>query len=66
MTPLPKRRLTRSRSRARRHSARARRPNLGRCPTCPHLVISHQVCPVCGNYRGNLVIEPSEKAVKYR
>ncbi|MBH40243.1 MAG: 50S ribosomal protein L32 [Chloroflexi bacterium] len=66
MGALPKRRLTRSRSRARRHATRARRPNLGRCATCGSLVTSHRVCPVCGNYRGVPVTEPTGRASKYR
>lgn len=66
MGALPKRRLTRSRRHARRSRVRAARPALGRCPTCRSLFMSHRVCPVCGNYRGELVQEASEAATKYR
>jgi len=33
---------------------------------CRALLVSHQVCPVCGNYRGNAVVEAGEQASKYR
>jgi large subunit ribosomal protein L32 len=31
-------------------------PNLGPCPNCDELMVSHRVCPACGQYRGREVV----------
>ena len=66
MGAQPKRRRTRSRRYARRAQIRLSTPNMGRCLNCRNLVTSHQVCPMCGNFRGSGVLQPSEQASKYR
>ncbi|HLE48595.1 MAG TPA: 50S ribosomal protein L32 [Patescibacteria group bacterium] len=51
MTPLPKRRHTRSRSGKRRGNKRAILPQLTKCPSCKKLKLPHKACPYCGFYK---------------
>jgi large subunit ribosomal protein L32 len=37
-------------------------PNLIECGTCGNKVLPHRICPKCGFYRGNQIIEPEEMA----
>jgi len=30
-------------------------PNLSPCSSCGDMMVSHRVCPSCGNYKGRLV-----------
>ncbi len=57
MPPLPKRR----RSKARQGSHAAHRhvtlPHLTECPHCHQPMLSHQVCPSCGYYRGRDILK---------
>jgi large subunit ribosomal protein L32 len=57
MTPLPKRRISRTRRRKRRSHMALTPKNLVSCPQCHSLRLPHHVCPECGNYRGVTVIE---------
>jgi large subunit ribosomal protein L32 len=56
--PVPKRKLTRSRTRARR-SANLRLAPAGHslCPNCGASRLPHTVCANCGWYRGRQVID---------
>lgn len=56
MTPLPKRKLSKGRTRRRRNHHALRRTILVECPSCHELRLPHRVCPSCGNYRGMSVI----------
>jgi large subunit ribosomal protein L32 len=62
MGALPKRKLGKGRKgRRRSHLALAAR-NMVRCSKCHAMRLPHEVCPSCGNYKGNVVIEmKSEK-----
>jgi large subunit ribosomal protein L32 len=59
--PLPKRKLSKGRRDRRRSHLALRVPNLTECPTCHNLRRPHHVCPYCGNYAGEQVIEIEEK-----
>jgi large subunit ribosomal protein L32 len=56
--PVPKRKMTRSRTRARR-SANLRLEPSGHslCPNCGASRLPHTVCANCGWYRGRQVID---------
>ena len=57
MPPLPKRKLSKARK-GRRHANDALPAvHLVACPQCGKLRPPHQVCPECGSYRGETVIE---------
>ncbi|PIP21659.1 MAG: 50S ribosomal protein L32 [Candidatus Nealsonbacteria bacterium CG23_combo_of_CG06-09_8_20_14_all_40_13] len=53
----PKKRLTKSRS-GNRRSHIAKKPNqLATCQKCKSKILPHHVCPVCGTYKGEKIIE---------
>lgn len=55
---VPKRKLTRSRTRARRSANRKITPVAhSLCPTCGASKLPHVVCSNCGTYRGRQVID---------
>ena len=57
MPPLPKRKLSKGR-RARRRSHDALAPmHLVRCAQCGGMRRPHEVCPHCGSYKGQTVVE---------
>ncbi|OGM11446.1 50S ribosomal protein L32 [Candidatus Woesebacteria bacterium RBG_16_34_12] len=51
MTPLPKKKHTKSRSGKRSGAKKGRLPTLTRCPSCKKLKPSHRACPHCGAYK---------------
>ncbi|MEK7550496.1 MAG: 50S ribosomal protein L32 [Patescibacteria group bacterium] len=52
MTPLPKKKHTKSRTGKRRGGqAKMSLPNLSKCSNCGHLRQSHMACPECGHYK---------------
>ncbi|MDE2639458.1 MAG: 50S ribosomal protein L32 [Chloroflexota bacterium] len=60
MAPLPKRKYAKTRQRLRRQHLKQRRATLTTCPTCPALMVAHQVCYTCGRYRGRQVLESED------
>ena len=54
--PLPKRRFSRSRRDKRRTQLNLKVPGLSLCPQCGASVLSHQICPSCGQYRCRQVV----------
>ncbi len=57
MPPQPKRKLSKGRrDRRRAHDALAPL-NLVRCSKCGSMHLPHHVCPDCGTYNGDTVIE---------
>ncbi|MBI4029234.1 MAG: 50S ribosomal protein L32 [Candidatus Blackburnbacteria bacterium] len=48
MTPLPKKKHTRSRTGKRRGHIKLSLPNLSTCPKCKKMKLPHVVCPHCG------------------
>jgi large subunit ribosomal protein L32 len=56
--PVPKRKLTRSRTRSRRSANRRIEPAAhSLCPNCGASKLPHTVCANCGWYRGRQVID---------
>ena len=60
MTPLPKRKLSKGRSRRRRSHDALTPAKLVECSSCHEVRLPHHVCPNCGHYRGMDVIEVEE------
>lgn len=60
MGPLPKRKLSRRRKWNRRSHDALTLKQLAVCETCGEYHVAHHVCPNCGSYRGEVVIEPKE------
>jgi large subunit ribosomal protein L32 len=57
---VPKKRVSKQRKRKRRGEHRAQRPTVNACPKCGDVKIPHRVCPTCGTYRDEQVIEVEE------
>ncbi|MFO7880391.1 MAG: 50S ribosomal protein L32 [Bacteroidales bacterium] len=53
----PKRKQSKTRRDKRRTHYKAKAPTMGTCQNCGATVKYHHVCPECGHYRGQLVIE---------
>ena len=54
---VPKKRMSKSRSRMRRSHHALTAPNLSPCPQCGDAKESHRVCSSCGHYRGKQIFE---------
>jgi len=55
---VPKYKTSKKRSRTRRSAnMKLAVPGLVECGTCGNKVLPHRVCPKCGYYRGNQIIE---------
>jgi large subunit ribosomal protein L32 len=57
---VPKKKVSKQRKRKRRGAMKAEMPTVNRCPKCGDPRIPHRVCPTCGTYRGEQVIEVEE------
>jgi len=55
--PLPKRKHSISRRNRRRAHDALSLKHLVRCESCGEYRVAHRVCPNCGSYRGQTVIE---------
>jgi large subunit ribosomal protein L32 len=53
----PKRKISTQRKRKRRTHYKATAPTIMSCQNCSASVQYHRVCPECGHYKGQLVIE---------
>ncbi len=61
MGALPKRKVSRHR-RGNRRSHHALKPQqMILCPQCGDLALPHMVCPSCGTYKGEQIIEVEEE-----
>ncbi|MEW5924700.1 MAG: 50S ribosomal protein L32 [Candidatus Zixiibacteriota bacterium] len=58
--PLPKRRHSRTRGRKRRTGWKLTAPNVVDCSNCHQPKLPHHICPHCGFYKGDQVVEPKE------
>ncbi|MEE9443834.1 MAG: 50S ribosomal protein L32 [candidate division Zixibacteria bacterium] len=54
---LPKRRHSRARGRKRRTHWKLKPPTIVDCPQCHQPKLSHHICPNCGFYKGEEVLE---------
>ncbi|MBK8134913.1 MAG: 50S ribosomal protein L32 [Chloroflexi bacterium] len=57
MGPLPKRKLSKGRRDRRRAHDALSLDHLVICETCGEYHIAHRVCPKCGTYRGNTIVQ---------
>ncbi|MCY4464213.1 MAG: 50S ribosomal protein L32 [Chloroflexi bacterium] len=57
MGPLPKRKISKSRRNRRRAHDALQLKHLVECEECGEYHIAHRVCPQCGSYNGETVIE---------
>ena len=61
---VPKKRGTKSKRDKRRLHIFLKKPTLGKCPKCGHLVLPHTLCSSCGYYRGREVVDVLAKLDK--
>ncbi len=54
---VPKKKMSRMRTRQRKAAWKASRPNLSTCPRCKSPKLPHRACPNCGTYNGREVVE---------
>lgn len=54
---VPKRRVSKQRKRKRRGHHKAEAAAVTACPRCGDPKLPHRVCPSCGTYRGQQVVE---------
>ncbi len=54
---VPKRKQSRSNTRARRSQWKTTAANLTTCPACKAEKLSHTACPACGAYDGRVYAE---------
>ncbi|MDP8247104.1 MAG: 50S ribosomal protein L32 [Candidatus Tritonobacter lacicola] len=57
---VPKKKVTRSRAGKRRGGKGISAANFSKCPHCGQPKLSHRVCPNCGYYRGEPVVQLKE------
>ncbi len=60
MGPLPKRKVSKSRRNRRRAHDSLSLNHLVECENCGEYHVAHRVCPNCGSYRGETVMEPKQ------
>lgn len=53
---VPKKKMSRSRSRQRKAAWRVRASQTNPCPQCGAAKLPHRVCPHCGSYKGREVV----------
>jgi len=54
---VPKKKMSRSRTRRRKARWKVSRPPLATCGRCGAAHVPHRVCPECGTYDGREVVE---------
>lgn len=54
---VPKKKMSRMRTRHRKAQWKIHRPTLVECPQCRALKVPHRACPNCGTYKGREVVE---------
>lgn len=53
---VPKKKMSRSRTRQRKANWKVERTHATRCPQCNAAKLPHRVCPECGTYKGREAI----------
>ena len=56
---VPKKKMSRSRTRLRKAQWKVSAPTLAACPLCGSQHLPHRACPECGTYKGREVIPTS-------
>jgi large subunit ribosomal protein L32 len=54
---VPKKKMSRSRTRQRKAAWKVSRPSMSTCPQCKGTKMPHRACPNCGHYNGREVVE---------
>jgi large subunit ribosomal protein L32 len=54
---VPKKKMSRSRTRQRKSQWKAQKPTLATCPRCKSPKLPHRACKACGTYNGREVVE---------
>jgi large subunit ribosomal protein L32 len=54
---VPKKKMSRMRTRHRRSAWKAEKPAMSVCPRCNAQKLPHRACPNCGTYRDREVLE---------
>ncbi len=54
---VPKKKMSRMRTRRRKAQWKVAKPNLSTCPRCKSPKLGHRACPTCGTYNGREVVE---------
>lgn len=54
---VPKKKMSRSRTRQRKAQWKVARPTMSTCPRCKSPKLPHRACRECGTYNGREVIE---------
>lgn len=54
---VPKKKMSRSRTRARKATWKVAKPAHSICPQCQSPKLPHRACPNCGTYNGRRVVE---------
>lgn len=62
--PVPKHKLAKYKKYLKRQHQKLEPRELVRCQNCGEMILSHQVCPFCGYYKGRKVIEEKKKEEK--
>lgn len=57
---VPKRKISKSRSRSRKANWNLKAPQLGKCQNCGNRMPTHVVCPQCGHYMGRPLVDVGE------
>lgn len=57
---VPKKKMSRSRTRRRKAHWKVSRPRTSVCPQCHSPKLSHRACPNCGTYRGREIVPDTE------
>jgi large subunit ribosomal protein L32 len=60
----PKRKHSHSRTRKKRTHQKLEVPVLNTCPQCKSKKPAFKICPVCGHYKGEKVLEIKDKSQK--
>lgn len=69
--PVPKKKTSKARSKRRYGSFKTKTlkklsniVNLVTCPNCKSKIVTHTVCPECGQYKGRQVLDKQKKIEK--
>jgi large subunit ribosomal protein L32 len=54
---VPKKRHSKSKVGRRRMHIFLKEPNLVKCKKCGNFILPHRVCPFCGYYKGEMVVD---------
>ncbi|MBQ3435563.1 MAG: 50S ribosomal protein L32 [Bacilli bacterium] len=57
---VPARKVSKTRKRLRRSHNAIEVKGLVKCPSCGEMIKPHRVCPKCGSYKKNKVVETEE------